>query len=420
MASDCERGRLRLNWIRGEPFRFPCEARYQKPATIMNIRHVTLIYDATLPYDLKVIEGVAAYVQEVGNWSVYIEEYALGKQFLPNLNTWHVDGILADFDDPKVGQDVQELKMPIVGFGGGYGWYDPASKIPYFSVDNRRIAQMGAEHFLDRGFRNFAFCGYPPTKINGWSFERAEAFQRYVQEAGFSCSVYTGRHKTPRNWGAMLESICDWLTSLPKPVGLMAATDKRARHVLEACKTLGMRVPEEVSVLGVDNDEMLCQLATPPLSSVKQGTRQLGYQAAALLDKMMAGETLSTLRYVVPPEGVVSRRSTDVLAIEDQEMAAAVRFVCDHATEGIKAQDVVKAVGICRSTLDSRFQAIFGRTVHAEIRRVQLDRAKELIQSTDLPLKRVAQLTGFTSIQYLTYLFRQSTGKTPAEFRRTS
>jgi len=272
---------------------------------------------------------------------------------------------------------------------------------------------------VERGFRHFAFCGYPPTTINGWAAERAKAFVQCVEEAGFSCSTFRGRHRTPRNWEPMQESICRWLDSLPKPLGLMAATDKRARHVLEACKKLSLRVPEQVAVVGVDNDEMLCQLATPPLSSVKQGTRQLGYQAAALLDKMMSGNTPSELKYVIPPETVVRRRSTDVLAIEDMEMAAVVRFIRDHATEGIKARDVVQMAGVSRSTLESRFEAILGHSVHAEIRRVQLERAKELIAFSDLPLKHVARVSGFTSVQYLTYFFRQETGQTPAEFRRS-
>ena len=385
----------------------------------MTTRNITLIYDATLPSDQKVIEGVAAYVQEVGNWNVYIEEYALGKQHLPNLRTWHVDGILADFDDPKVSQDVREVKIPVVGFGGGYGWYDPRWKIPYFFADNTNVARMGAEHFLERGFRNFAFCGYPPTKINGWSLERSNAFQEHLREAGFTCSVYIGRYKTAKNWGAILESLCKWLLPLPKPLGLMAANDKRARHVLEACKTLDLQVPEQVAVLGVDNDEMLCRLSTPPLSSVRLGAQQLGYQAASLLDRMISGEAISDYHYTIPPEGVFRRASTDILAIEDPEMAKVIRYVRDYAVKGIKAQDVVAVAGVSRSTLESRFEAVLGHSIHTEIRNVQVKRAMELIEASDLPLKRIARLSGFKTVQYLTYFFRRHTGRTPAEYRRS-
>ena len=386
----------------------------------MSLRHVAMIYEATLPYDLKVIEGVAAYVQKFANWNIYIEERSLRDQQLPDLKTWHGDGIIADLDNTKIAQSVRGLEIPVVGFGGGYGGYDPADGIPFFATDNEGIAHMAAQHLLDRGFQNFAFCGHPRTAINGWAIERAEAFQEYIEQAGFPCAQYTGRHKTPKSWAPMLKSICRWLEALEKPLGLMAASDKRARHVLEACRILGLRVPEEVAVIGVDNDEMLCKLSTPPLSSVNQGTKQIGYNAAALLDEMMAGKKVKIKKYITPPAGIVCRQSTDVLAINDQEMAEVVHFIREHATDGIKSQDVVRAMGVCRSTLDARFQALFGRTVHAEIRRVQLQRAQELIQSSDLPLKQVAQVTGFNSIQYLTYLLRKTTGQTPAELRQAS
>lgn len=384
------------------------------------MRNITLIYDATLPSDQKVIEGVAAYVHEVGNWSVYIEEFALGKQRIPNVKNWHVDGILANLDDSKVGNDIFERKIPLVGFGGGYGWYRQGLKIPYFFADNKEIARMAAAHFLERGFRHFAYCGFPPTKVNGWSGERRKAFQEFIQEAGFTCSVFAGRHKTSKNWGALLESLCNWLAPLPKPLALMAANDKRARQVIEACKTLELRVPEQVAVLGVDDDEMLCQLATPTLTSVNNGARQIGYQAAALLDKLISGKSLSNYHYTVPPKGVIARTSTDVLAIEDREMAEVIRFVRDRAADGIKAQDVVEFAGVSRPTLESRFTAVLGHSIHTEIRNAQIKRAKDLIQSSDMQLKSIARLCGFKSIQYLTYFFRQATGQTPAQYRRSS
>ena len=198
----------------------------------------------------------------------------------------------------------------------------------------------------------------------------------------------------------------------------MACNDVRARHVLEACRTLGLRVPDDVAVIGVDNDEMICDLTDPPLSSVEQGATPMGYQAAALLDRLMSGKAATPLRFVVKPEGVVARRSTDTLAIDDPEMAQAVRFIRNHARERIRIDDVVKAVGVSRSTVERRFKAVMGRTIHAEIERVRLEHAKQLIATTDLPLKRVATQVGFKYVQYLTKLFRERLGQTPAEYRK--
>jgi LacI family transcriptional regulator len=380
------------------------------------VRHIAVIVDAARPYDRKIIRGVAAYGKEAGNWSLYVEEDPLEK--LPDLRTWRGQGIIANFDDRKVAAAVRGLRVPVVGVGGGYGWYDPATRIPYFLVDNQAIARLAAEHLLESGFRRLAYCGYPRTRINRWSEERAKAFQERAGQAGCPCSVYTGRYETARQWRSLQRGLTAWLRSLEKPLGLMACNDVRARHVLEACRTLGLRVPDDVAVIGVDNDEMICDLTDPPLSSVEQGATPMGYQAAALLDRLMSGKAATPLRFVVKPEGVVARRSTDTLAIDDPEMAQAVRFIRNHARERIRIDDVVKAVGVSRSTVERRFKAVMGRTIHAEIERVRLEHAKQLIATTDLPLKRVATQVGFKYVQYLTKLFRERLGQTPAEYRK--
>jgi LacI family transcriptional regulator len=379
-------------------------------------RHVALIVDAAKPYDRKIISGVAQYVKERGNWSLYVEEDPLEK--LPDLRSWRGSGIIANFDDRKVASAVRGLRAPVVGVGGGYGWYDPTSRIPYFVTDNETIARLAAEHLIERGFRRLAFYGYPRTQINRWSEERARAFQGQATKAGIPCATYTGRHGTARRWAELQRGLILWLRTLEKPVGLLACNDARARHVLEACRTSGARVPEDVAIIGVDNDEMICDLMDPPLSSVEQGARRMGYQAAAMLDRLMAGRRAPPERVVVEPEGVIARRSTDFLAIDDPDVATAVRFIREHACRRILVDDVVRQVGVSRSTLKNRFKAATGRSVHAEIQRVQLERAKQLIADTDLPLKQVALQAGFQYVQYLTRLFRRRVGQTPAEFRR--
>jgi LacI family transcriptional regulator len=382
------------------------------------IRQVALIYDAKLPYDVKVMTGVAAYLRATGSWDVYIEENALKDQQLPDLARWKGDGIIADFDDPHVAAQVQAVGITTVAFGGGYGWYDPASGIPYVFTNNEAVAGLAAEHLLDRGFRSFAFCGYPKTPINGWCEERAKAFADRVGRAGFPCDCYRGRHRSSRNWPALRDALAKWLKTLAKPVGLMAATDKRARQVLDVCRFVGLRVPDDVAVVGVDNDEMLCQLSNPPLTSVEQGARRIGYKAAALLDRMMSGKRRKRLRYVVDPEGVVARQSTDILAVQDEEIAEALRIIRRHACDGITPDEVTRRVARARSTLELRFRKELGKTVFAEIRRVQLDRAERYIRETELPLKQIASQCGFRSVQHMTTLFRRQFGHTPAQHRR--
>ena len=380
--------------------------------------HVAVIVDAARPYDRKIIGGVAAYMKEVGAWSLYVEEDPLQK--LPDLRAWQGHGIVANFDDRKVAAAVQGLGIPVVGVGGGAGWYDPASNIPYYSIDNSQVARLAADHLLDHGFRRMAFYGYPPTRINRWCDERAAAFQRRVEEAGCHWSVYTGRHETARKWADLQRGLVAWLTKLEKPLGLMACNDVRARHVLEACRSIGLRVPEDVAVIGVDNDEMICELTNPPLSSVEQGARRLGYEAAALLDRLMRGGHASEQRFVLAPGGVIARRSTDALAIEDAEIAQAIRFLREHACARIGIDEIARAVGMSRSSLQRRFKAIMGRTIHDEIERLRFHRAEQLLSETELPLKQVAQQAGFNYVQYLTTLFRRRHGRTPREFRAAS
>lgn len=381
------------------------------------MKHVALIYDAKLPYDLKVVSGVASYLQEGAGFSIYVEETALKNQKLPDLRSWHGDGIIADFDDPGVAAAVTRSRIPAVGFGGGHGWYPANSRIPYFFNNQAGIARMAADHFLERGFRHFGYCGFPPTQTNGWSREREVAFARRVRSRGFACDCYRGFHKTTHSWNAVMKSFGAWLHSLPKPVAVMAANDKRAHHVLEACRIHNIRVPWEVAVIGVDNDQLLCGLTSPPLSSVEQDAKRIGYEAAALLDRMMRGEKPRRKHFLIDPVEIVTRQSSDFMAVSDQAVAKAMAFIQTHAPDRVRVPAVLKDAAVSRSSLEARFKAAIGYTIHGAIRKVQLDQARRIITATNLPIKEVAVNTGFRSVQHMTTLFRQAFGKTPARYR---
>jgi LacI family transcriptional regulator len=385
-----------------------------------HIRRIALIYDARLAYDVKVMTGVASYVQQSTKWSVYIEEDALKDQRLPNLRSWKGDGIIADFDHPKVAAAVVQAKLPTVGFGSGYGWYAPISSIPYFFTNNDAIAALAADHLMQRGFRHFAYCGYPKSPINGWSAERERAFAKHIAQRGFDCAVYRGHPSTGQGWALLQGGLGAWLASLPKPLGLMAANDNRGRQVLEACRSHGLRVPEDVAVIGVDNDELLCKLSSPMLSSVEQGARLLGFKAAALLDTIINNKARKSgeIHFVVDPLGIVTRKSTEILAIDDPKVAEAMGFISLHFSQGIKVMDVADAVATSRSNLEKRFKTILGYTVRTAIRRFQLERARQLISDTNMPLKQIAVEVGFPSVQYMTTIFGNEFTLSPAKYRQ--
>ena len=381
-------------------------------------RKIALIYDARLTYDLKVMAGVAAYLQEGHHYSVFIEENALKDQRLPDLRSWEGDGIIADFDDPAVARLVAQARLPAIGFGGGYGWYASGS-VPYFYTNNKAISKLAADHLLDRGFKHFAYCGYAQSPINGWSKERQDAFVTYLSKRATSCVVLEKFQRPNHNWASLQRTLGEWLRKLPKPVGIMAANDTRGRQVLEACRTYGLVVPDEVAVVGVDNDELLCRLSSPPLSSVEQGARKLGYAAAALLDDMMQGRSTKKRPNLVDPVSVVTRQSTDVLAIDDPKVAQAMAFIRDHAADGIKVPDVVSSVAISRSGLEARFTSALDCSIHAAIRHRKLECARRLVSETDMPLKQIASETGFASVQHMTTLFVQEFGQAPGKQRRS-
>jgi LacI family transcriptional regulator len=376
---------------------------------------VAVILDASRPYDRLIIGGVAHYAREHGRWSLYVEEDPLEK--LPDLKRWHGQGIIANFDDRKVAAAIHGLKIPVVGVGGGYGWYDESSSIPYVYTDNRAIGRLGAEHLLACGFEQLAFCGFPKSAIGGWSAERAAAFEAVAGESRRACHVFTGRIGMARRWDDLQAELQAWLRGLPTPVGLMACNDVRARHVLEACRALGLRVPHDVAVIGVDNDSVICDLTDPPLSSIDQSARRIGYAAAEILDRLMQGVEVPATRVVVPPIGVVARASTDTFATADEEVVQALQSLRTDPWHKPRADELAAAVGMSRSSLEHRFRAAVGRSIHEEHVRLRLAATRKLIVETDLPLKAVAMRAGFPSLQYMTTFVRRHTGLTPARLR---
>jgi len=381
---------------------------------------IALIYDARSTYDLKVMEGVAAYLQEGHHYSVFIEENALKDQRLPDLRSWEGDGIIGNFDDPGIARRVTQARLPVVGFGGGYGWYVAGSSIPYFYTNNKAIATLTADHLLDRGFKHFAYCGYAKSPINGWSQERQDAFESYLRRRATFFAIFDRFPRSTHNWATLQRSLGGWLKKLPKPLGVMAANDNRGRQVLEACRAYDIAVPDEVAVVGVDNDELLCRLSSPPLSSVEQGAKGLGYAAAALLDQMIRGRNSRKRHYVFDPTTVVTRQSTDVLAIDDPKVAQAMAFIREHSSEGIKVPHVVSAVAISRSGLETRFTSALGYSIHIAIGHTKLEHVRQLVTETDMPLKQIAAETGFKSVQHMTTLFVRAFGQTPGRYRRLS
>ncbi len=291
---------------------------------------------------------------------------------------------------------------------------------PDIRSDHRAEGALAAEHLLERGFTSFAFFGYPRF---AWSGECQSGFTARLQAAGHSCQHYrraerVSWHHQQSSWEREVERVAQWIHSLPKPLGLMACNDFRGIQALDACRRAGIAVPEQVAVIGVDNEELVCKLAYPPLSSVVPNARSIGYKAATLLDRLMKGEPEPAVPLLIPPAEVITRLSTDVNAITDPNVAAAMLFIREHACEGIGVSDVLSHVPVSRSVLQRRFRSLLGRPIHRMIAGVRLQRAKQLLVETDLPLTVIAKRAGFSHAEYLNAAFRQAFGLPPGIYRR--
>ena len=385
----------------------------------MSKREIALILNVNKPYDRKVVAGIARFTRTHRSWRLYVEDEPLAK--IPNLRRWQGQGIIADLDDQQVLDAVRGLTFPVVNIGGAIFDESWSHDTPYVTTDNEAVAKMAGEHLMNQGFTNFAYCGVRQSPFNPWSRLRGKAFREILRSHGFDCSEFYGRHTNARQWEAVQKGICKWLSTLKTPVGLFACNDARARHVQEGCRRVGLRIPGDVAILGVDNDELMCDLANPALSSISLGTDRIGYEAAHLLDDLISGRRIAKARrwQAIEPISVVTRESTNVIAIADPDVAHAVEFIRTNLANGVQVSDVARAADLSRSTLDNRFKQFLGRTVHDEIERVRLERTKELLISTDYTLAEIAKQTGFGTVQYLATVFRQSAGQTPGEFRKT-
>ena len=377
------------------------------------IKHVAILIETSRAYGRGLIRGIARYNAEQGQWSTYFQPQGLGDPPPPWLAKWHGDGIIARIDNRRLAGAVAQSGRPVVNLRGTL----TDVSFPFIGSDNEAIARMGAEHLLERGFRQFAFCGFPRGYHPGLD-RRGDCFQCFIEKAGYSCEVLETplRKRTP-SWEQEQARLARWIGRLPKPVAIMTANDDRGLQVLDACRRIGATVPDEVAVLGVDNDEYLCGLSLPPMSSINVDSEKTGYQAAALLDRMMKGKRPPNRLAEMPPIGVVARRSTDVLATDDRDVIRAVQYIRKNACLSIQVPDILLHVSMSRAALEPRFRNVLGRTLHQEIQRVRIEKAKLLLAETDLPIKQIAIQSGFKNVQYFTRVFSATVTESPGVYR---
>ena len=375
----------------------------------------TVLIDVNLAYGYGrgIVEGVTQYTRPDKSWHVLLVPHnpATPEQTV----NWgvdlghHLDGVIAQIANAQQEAFYQQINLPVINISARR-----PVPLPTVIVDQSAIGRMAADHLLGLGLRHFAFV--EAIGLDGDLSQRAQGFQDRIERAGHRC------HFLPvtQTWkpGRFIERLGRWVARIPKPCGLMSVNDAYSTQLVTACRVRGIRVPEEVAIIGVDNDTLLCEHTNPPLSSVELPLAKIGFESAGLLDKVMAGEPVTHEPLLLMPAGIIARRSTDILAIKDPHVARMLSFIRKHACEGIRVDDAVAEVPVTRRWAEKRFRTLLGRSPAEEIRRVRIEHAETCLAQTDLSLPEIAFRCGFSTHTRFGIVFRKHTGLTPSAYRK--
>ena len=371
---------------------------------------MALLVETSNAYARGLLAGVKDYVRNHRPWNVHLSEHSRGDRPPAWLANWDGDGILARVENKQVARTLAALHVPVVDISSHQ--YLPGA--PVVTTDNAAIARLAFGHFTERGFRHFAYCGVDRF---AWSMARGGHFDELVRNAGLNCEHFAAERDFGPDSDAETDAIAQWLGGLTKPVAVFACYDARGQQLLDACQRAGLAVPDQVAVLGVDNDDLLCEFSPPPLSSVILDTNRIGWEAAAWLSRLMEGEPTKPHIKRFAPLGVCTRQSTDTYAVDDSQVACALRLIRENACVGLTVSELSKKCSMSRRVLERRMHESLGRSPHEEITRVQIRRVKDLLVHTELTLEHIAERSGFRDAQYLSVVFKRETGFPPSEFR---
>ncbi len=371
---------------------------------------VILLLETSRAFGRGLLYGIARYSKLHGPWSFYREPRSL-QSAIPRLAKWNANGII--MRNSVISRQLMDLKLPTIMVLHETSRF---GDLPVVTTDCRSIVLLAAEHLLNKGLRHFAYCGIDEFH---WSENRKEYFRAIMNDAGFAIHVYERpRSRKIRSWEDEQSSIEEWLSTLPKPIGIMTCNDDRGQHVLEACKIRGFRIPEDVACIGVDNDALLCDLSDPPLTSVALNYESAGYYMAELLDRLMKGEPMQGQEIYVRATHVVVRQSTDILAIDDANVAAAIRFIRQNARKKIFVDDVVFQTSLSRRSLEGHFREVIHRSIQEEIRRVRTEQISKMLIETNMPISEITSVFNFTDVEHISRYFRREKGVGPREYRK--
>lgn len=379
--------------------------------------NVMLIIDFSEEYGRALLKGIARYSQLHGPWTfcripIYQRKPGEMKELIDWAREWGAQGIIAQIQSETEADILHDSGIPVIA----QDFSERFSQIPNITGQYAKTGQMAADHFLQLGFTRFAFYG-PQNMV--WSRERGEGFAERVAERGYETLFYNQpKPKKVQMWNFVGTNLPEWLLSLPKPIAVMACDDNHGQHLLEACRQCEISVPEDVAILGVDNDEVICNLLEPPLSSISLTTENAGYEAAKLLEQMMAGQTNDQHDIIVEPVQVIVRRSSDLIAIQDPEVGKAMKFIHAQYKELIQVDDVVQATNLSRRVLEKRFADQLGKTILEELTHLRIEHVSNMLIQTRLSIAEIATACGYADERNLSRYFKMRKGMTPLAYRK--
>lgn len=380
---------------------------------LAKLPRVAVLVGTSTSWGRSLVTGINNYARKHGPWQIFVEARGL-EEMIRVPRGWQGDGIIARIGSVTMVDNLRPLRLPIVNVSG---IQLPANKFHRVTTDMQQTGALAAQHFLNRGFRNFAYfslLGLP------YVAPQQDAFIAATKAAGCECAVYgvEAHDGAEPDWNLDLAKVAKWLMGLPKPVGILTWNADSGRQIIYASHWAGLHVPEEVALLSGTDDDLLCEVSHIPISAVQVAAEQIGHYAAEVLARLMLRRAQPKQTMLIPPLGIVTRQSTDTMAITDRALVAAISFIRESAPRFIKVPDVARQAGISRRVLERRFIQVLKRTVAQEIRRVHLERAKKLLVETNLSIPDIAENSGFGSPEYLSYVFRTELDNTPLKYRK--
>ena len=377
---------------------------------------ILLLTDFSSGYSRSLLENVVRYAREVGPWAfyrmpLYFRELYGDEGVVEWAKKWEADAIIAQFSDIDLSV-LNQLNIPIIV----QNYKERSSGISNLTGDYFGTGVIAANFFLHKGYKSFAYYGLTDTV---WGRERGEGFKKIVSNKGYEVYEFNNRKRVPsEKWSFDVEQVSRWLLSLPKPIALFACDDYYALQITEVCKMYDISIPEEIAVLGVDNDKLLCNISDPQLSSIELDIENGGYEAGKLLHQFIEKKIIAPVDIIIKPVRIVPRASTERFAVSDRHIEQLLQYIDKNYQNPLSVDELTQIIPFSRRVLEKKFKRETGTSVYQYLLDLRIEKFADLLITTDLPLIEAATRSGFTDYKNISRIFTKAKEMTPLQYRK--